>query len=1362
MYSDSEDESDTNHSVDREFKFQASASSSPTASDQSSDEDYSCSLTRKKRGRGRPRAGQRRAVKEREREAKVRDKMVEESQIMHIVQPPEDQKPALDRVLLQSKPPPLLIKQEKQVILPKPERQIPDLIKASKGTKRSREPKDDDYVPPSLLGKIKPKEKLKTQVQVQPQVQPVPPGLIKQHPKMRQPPPLVKKSEVNWSGKAQGDPSHRSSAIPSIGAASGSKTATKGYSTSISDLIASSSSSFPPRKEVARVSEYQGPTVQKPVSQLGESKAHYRAPKPITVQASSYSMKGFKGTPVELQSGTPHSGGTYHHTPSSSAVPLQNIVTPMQIVQGVPPGHNVMQMPTYQNVTQLPPGVILVQGPTGIPGEIPYFTQGGQTYQLLSAQSQGEGSQKVSVIMNPSNYQYFTQLDGPPSQTKSKKQKDTKQLRERFEAARKEEQAKLTHSLEDSQESPRGTSDLELNPNDPSLHHRDDPSVSTTLLDTSSNWHTGAARIESESESSQCLSSTELTHEAAEEVPSSESRDYVGEAVAKEGDGIAASDRNSPPDSRTHSTEGSSGTETAGSIRKSYSSEDLMTEQLKSYFKKGERARKAKCFSPPFEENPPVIHQQQLSQPQEVAVHLKKKGAKRARSVSVTSSRSVSVSPVPMKSPKSPRLIVSPTLFSPAGAQLFEGGCSPLGVTPSPMSGRSSKSPRLSTSPPLCSPVDPKPARPMDAQAVSSGSSVPVHLPLSKPTKSVTSAKKKDQKRLTSPDLSNLFLPDNLPHAGPAPETRRPPAFEPHQGPSVSKRPLEFSSTLPQGHASSLKKPIPLKGDDDFSKGTCATHHSSRNDPERIACSTSGVPVQTTGEESSRKASHDSLLSLDLVLTAAETTGGRDTFPTTEKRVIISCSGIPAGNTNSSNSTDASESSSTHDSQKSSPSGSSQAGSHASDNAQENPNTDSSQKSAATSGGPGDGTEASDSPKSSRLGKRKKSSPIGGDPLTTEDSLPPAKKRGRGRPRKVAVTAVTISEKPDDGSVAKDFPPPAKKRGRGRPRKTAVTLDTPSESQDSSSTTRGLDLGDTAQSGGADILQVTEVRDASQGTSSPSAVVTPEPSPLRRGRPQKKATPKKKGRPRQTKSLNQSPPADASRSPSLTVSDLQSPEPSVSIPPASKKKRGRPRKIQPDSQTPESHPDTTEQSFRSQRKSETPMDVDVSDSQSLDSESTSVSTPPLVIGKSNRGRPRKIPQSVMSDSQTLAPESASSPTPPTKRKRGRPSKTPPDSGSEPPHTPTSQLERPSPEPESLLTDNVAGPSQADVTPETPAKKKRGRPKLSDGPRLPSKNARFSCSKCSKGYSSQQALDAHVANLHPPALGVSISTAYAVA
>lgn len=106
------------------------------------------------------------------------------------------------------------------------------------------------------------------------------------------------------------------------------------------------------------------------------------------------------------------------------------------------------------------------------------------------------------------------------------------------------------------------------------------------------------------------------------------------------------------------------------------------------------------------------------------------------------------MSPVSIKSPKSPRLVVSPTLFSPAGAQ--GAGYSPLGLLPSPGSGRSSKSPQLSTSPPLLSPVDAKLPRLPDVQtagSAGSANSVSVHLPVSKPTKSVSSAKKKEPKR---------------------------------------------------------------------------------------------------------------------------------------------------------------------------------------------------------------------------------------------------------------------------------------------------------------------------------------------------------------------------------------------------------------------------------------------------------------------------------------------------------------------------------------------------------------------------------------------------------------------------------------
>ena len=1258
MYSDSEDESDGSHSVDREFKFQASASSSPTASDQSSDEDYSCSFSRKKKVKGRPRGGPKRApaAKEREREVvKPKDKMAEVAPpFMRVVQPLVDQKPALDHVLLQSSninPPPVLVK---------PERQMPALIKASKGMKRSREPKDEEYVPPSLLVK---KERQKPQVQVQPQIHPVvPPGLIRQHPKMRQPPPLVRKTEPGWSVKARGESSHPAVVVPSqgssVGAASRSKMATKGYSTSISDLIASSSSSFPSRKETWRGSEYQGPSVKKTtVSQLTETKKHYRTAKPVTVQASSsYSVvKGLKGTQAEFQSGTPLSGVTHHYTQASSAaVPVQNIVTPMQIVQGpVPPGHNVMQMPAFQNVAQLPPGMILVQSPTGMalkPGEIPYhLAQGGQAYQLVTAQSQGEGSQKVSVIMNPTSYPYFTQLDGPPSPARSKKSKNTKQLRERFEVARKEEQAKLTRGLLELQDGSQGTSDLEAKQNDHFLHHADDDST-----------------------------------------------------------GLAASGSNSLPGSRTHtrSARGRSDTKTARNIRKSCSSEALMTEQLKSYFKKGERARKAKCFSPPLD-NPTADH---LPQPhsQEVSAHAQRRKRVMKRTQSVTSSgRSVSVSPVSVKSPKSPRLVVSPTLFSPTAGGTHS---SPLGVLPSPGSGRSSKSPQLSVSPPLCSPVDTKPSsRPlhsMAVQPVSAANSAPVHLPASKPVKSVATAKKKEQKRLalTSPDLSNLFLPDNVPHMGLAPEPpQRPPGFSTS---ASERRPLEFSSTLPQGHASFLQKPIPLKRDDGIIS-TDAPPHLKASDKnygsESVTASAPDALVEVAREDGSQDATHGSPISLRLTATAEAITHSEQvTASGIEERVSIDHLEVPAGNTNSSNSNDSSESPSTENGQKPLPSGSSEeAESRASDSTGEDPK--SSQQTCSTTSG--DGAESLNSPEAGKLGKRKTPDVVGGgDLLKAESSPSPAKRRSPGRPRKVV-----------------DFI--GKKRGPGRPPKSMTATQSDLASEFSSVT-------------------VSDSHSVNLESASPSML------PMQRGIPRKNLQTSES----HSGSLEQSPGAsetpidvDVSDSNAAVLSDSQSldSEPAlVSIPPpiVGRRKRGRPRKGET-----------------------TPHSVAMSDSRSLEPEPDGTATPPPAIRK--RGRPRKgetTPHSVtMSDSRSLEPESDSTATPPpAKRKRGRPTKF--QSGSELPHAATSATltHTDTSEPaassftlDHLSSDNVAGTSQDDVALEASAKK-RGRSKLSDGQQSSPAKAVFYCSKCDKDYLSKQALNMHMASVHPPELGVS--------
>lgn len=531
MYSDSEDESDGSRSVDREFKFQASASSSPSASDQSSDEDYSCSFSRKKKVKGRPRGALKRvpATKEKEREAvRPKDKLVEPSPFLRVAQPPEDQKPAFSPALPQGNPPPILVK---------PERQMPALIKASKGTtKRSREPKDEEYVPPSLLAK-KERQKLPQAQAHQTPVHPVlPPGLIAQHPKMRQPPPLVKKSEPSWPPKARGGLAHPSvgTSLSStvVGSASENRTATKGYSTSISDLIASSSSSFPARKETARGSR-PPTTAKRTVSQLTDTKKHHRTSKHVTVQAPSYSVvKGSKGTQAEYQSGTPLSAGGSPTTTRKLRRQCRSRTSspPCRSSRGQSPqGTTSCRCRLFRTSPSCPRDDFGSEphrdGPETWGNSLP--RSGGQAYQLVTAQSQGEGSQKVSVIMNPSNYSYFTQLDGPPSPTKSKKSKSMKQMRERFEAARQEEQAKLTHNLLELHDSACDTSDLQAKQNNRLLCHAN--------------------------------GSTD----------------------------VAASGSTSVPGSHTHSAQGSSDTDTASNLRKSCSSEALMSEQLKSYFKKG-------------------------------------------------------------------------------------------------------------------------------------------------------------------------------------------------------------------------------------------------------------------------------------------------------------------------------------------------------------------------------------------------------------------------------------------------------------------------------------------------------------------------------------------------------------------------------------------------------------------------------------------------------------------------------------------------------------------------------------------------------------------------------------------------------
>lgn len=191
------------------------------------------------------------------------------------------------------------------------------------------------------------------------------------------------------------------------------------------------------------------------------SHSHYRPTVGSKGQSSSsHTSKGMKMTQYEFLSS---SGSTkvstsqptvvsYDSTPS-----LHNIVTPVQIIQGVPTAP--VPVGNYQSVQ--PASMVLMQGThslgldhTSQPNPS-YITQDGQTYQIIQSPQltmSDDNSQKVSVIMQPGTatyttkstsggMHYITQLDGTPPVAKPT---NISTLRTKFDEARKQEHAKLS------------------------------------------------------------------------------------------------------------------------------------------------------------------------------------------------------------------------------------------------------------------------------------------------------------------------------------------------------------------------------------------------------------------------------------------------------------------------------------------------------------------------------------------------------------------------------------------------------------------------------------------------------------------------------------------------------------------------------------------------------------------------------------------------------------------------------------------------------------------------------------------------------------------------------------------------------
>ncbi len=198
--------------------------------------------------------------------------------------------------------------------------------------------------------------------------------------------------------------------------------------------------------------------------------SHYRPSTGSKGQSSSpYTGKGMKMTQYEFlsSSSTPSVHSIADSSPSQpnavsygSSSSLQNMMTPVQIIQGVQT--TPVQVGNYQSVQ--PGGVVLMQGAHSMGLEYApqqtssYITQDGQTYQIIQAaqsphltmSDSGENSQKVSVIMQPptayttkntaGGLHYITQLDGTPPLAKTTNKAT---LKSRFEEGQRQEQAKL-------------------------------------------------------------------------------------------------------------------------------------------------------------------------------------------------------------------------------------------------------------------------------------------------------------------------------------------------------------------------------------------------------------------------------------------------------------------------------------------------------------------------------------------------------------------------------------------------------------------------------------------------------------------------------------------------------------------------------------------------------------------------------------------------------------------------------------------------------------------------------------------------------------------------------------------------------
>ena len=449
MSSDSETEGEYN-STELIFEEEVFGGyrSSNSLSDSDDDYMYGASKKKQKHKSNGPTLGVRSAAPRRGRPPKNRD-------IKDDVYEPISMESLPSTFNRDSLPPPLLAEAEQKPALP----QMPPLIKTPDATseEKSLEPYTTSFY--------------KATSHVQP-----PPGLIlpvkSEHSarhssnKLPEPPPLLKNSN------ASDVTDYPHIVLPSNSPSSPSWTTTQttGPTHTAPALGRPGRPGRPPRSKTGGAKDKKATTVR-----TGSTTAHFRSSRGSKGQSSSYSTKGMKMTQYEFSSSSSSmsSHSITNSSPSQSSMvtygtpsSLQNIVAPIQIIQGIPT--NSVQVQGYQSVQ--PGGMMLMQGtrPLGLeyaPQQSPsYITQDGQTYQIIQAQPQhltmsdaGDNSQKVSVIMQPSaatyttqttagGIQYLTQLDGPPPLTKTKEKTDKATLKSNFEKARKQEQAKLKQS----------------------------------------------------------------------------------------------------------------------------------------------------------------------------------------------------------------------------------------------------------------------------------------------------------------------------------------------------------------------------------------------------------------------------------------------------------------------------------------------------------------------------------------------------------------------------------------------------------------------------------------------------------------------------------------------------------------------------------------------------------------------------------------------------------------------------------------------------------------------------------------------------------------------------------------------------